>query len=477
MKAFKTYLYNSLCFISDLQPDVKRNPVCNKGTITGIVSVGVIYLSVEILGDLAKDAFSAILRISRDDDRHKHKMEEIQAKKDSKIDIINAKAEADIKVDEAKSENKARTEEQLLKLKQKYKNNDTECSQDESDAPSQWEDFDDMLYKHNGEQYGMLFGKFIKKGGIHLIGGPKSSGKTIVVTTIAESISKGKVCSWVAGEKCTSNRQVGQDVFIYDLEMDEDALKNRNGRYGHKFSDIKWCKNKEFTIDSWLKDVSCVISNATEDATVILDNVTRLRNYMTQPFTARKLFDGIKKLQEQAKQKGIVVTFILVCHLGNDRQPYNPMTLKDFAVADSLTTGMDSITAISPSITKNEVIFKVICLRHGQTPDQVAILTKEEKPFLHVEFTRFDDESNVLPQKIKPVKNTDNSIKSGHAYVKMVSIVPYDIAIEMSKEKSAGLTLAQIAKKYHDKIERVKYATQVSRILAKLAEIKNEERG
>ena len=103
------------------------------------------------MGDLTKDAFSAILRISRDEDRHKHKMEETQAKKECKIDIINAKAEADIKVDKAKSENKVRTAEKLLKLKQKYKNGDTKCSQGEYASSSQWEDFDDMLYNHKEE--------------------------------------------------------------------------------------------------------------------------------------------------------------------------------------------------------------------------------------------------------------------------------------------------------------------------------------
>ena len=103
-------------------------------------------------------------------------------------------------------------------------------------------------------------------------------------------------------------------------------------------------------------------------------------------------------------------------------------------------------------------------------------MSKEEKPFLHVELSRFDDESNVLPQKIRPVKNTDNSRKSGNADVRMVSIVSYDIAVEMSKDRNAGLTLSQIAEKYHDRIGRVKHAAQVSRILTKLAEIKNEER-
>lgn len=387
---------------------------------------------------------------------HKNRMTEQEADHKNRMDEIQAK-----KGTEPNTE-------------KKFKNNDAGCDLEEY-TPAQWENFDDAVYKHEGGHSEMLFGNFIKKGGIHLIGGPKSSGKTIVVTTIAEGISSGKACSsWIEGKKCTSGSQAGQKVFIYDLEMEEDALKDRNGRYGHKFPGVKRCKNNEFTVNTWLKDVGSVIGNEAEDMTVILDNVTRLNTNMTQPVTARKLFDGIKNLQNKAKQNGFVVTFILVCHLGNDRQPYNPITLKDFAVADSLTTGMDSITAISHSRTGNEVLFKVICSRHDCTTDKVAVLRKEEKPFLHVEFLRFDDECNVLPRKKRPVKKTDNSCKSGDIGVRMVSIVTYDVAVEMSKDRSAGMTLKEIVKKYHDQgIERLKHETQVSRILKNLAEIEN----
>lgn len=390
---------------------------------------------------------------------HENKMTEMKFAHNNRMEEI-----------QAKNRTKANTESECAELK----NNDAGCDV-EKYTPSQWENFDDAVYKHEGGHSEMLFGNFIKKGGIHLIGGPKSSGKTIVVTTIAEGISSGKACSsWIEGKKCTSGSQAGQKVFIYDLEMEEDALKDRNGRYGHKFPGVKRCKNNEFTVNTWLKDVGSVIGNEAEDMTVILDNVTRLNTNMTQPVTARKLFDGIKNLQNKAKQNGFVVTFILVCHLGNDRQPYNPITLKDFAVADSLTTGMDSITAISHSRTGNEVLFKVICSRHDCTTDKVAVLGKEEKPFLHVEFLRFDDECNVLPRKKRPVKKTDNSCKSGDTGVRMVSIVTYDVAVEMSKDRSAGMTLKKIVKKYHDQgIERLKHETQVSRILKNLAEIEN----
>lgn len=423
-----------------------------------LLCFGVDYVLMRIRTSGEKDVkrFEHENKMTEQEAAHKNRMAEQEAAHKNKMDEI-----------QAKKGTKANTEEKL-------KNNDAGCDLEEY-TPAEWEDFNDAVYKHEGRHTEMLFGNFIKKGGIHLIGGPKSSGKTIVVTTIAEGISSGKACSsWVEGKKCTSGSQAGQKVFIYDLEMEEDALKDRNGRYGHKFPGVKRCKNNEFTVNTWLKDIGSIIGDEAEDMTVILDNVTRLNTNMTQPVTARKLFDGIKNLQNKAKQNGFVVTFILVCHLGNDRQPYNPITLKDFAVAGSLTTGMDSITAISPSRTGNEVLFKVICSRHDCTTDKVAVLRKEEKPFLHVEFLRFDDECNVLPRKKRPVKKTDNSCKSGDTGVRMVSIVTYDVAVEMSKDRSAGMTLKKIVKKYHDQgIERLKHETQVSRILKNLAEIEN----
>lgn len=346
---------------------MRHDPIC-KVSFTGLIGVGIVYCSVEIVGDLVKDTFSAILRMPQEERRHKHKMVEIQAKDDGKIKLEKARGKIKIKVDKAKNKEKVKAAKKILKLKQKYKNNDAGCDLEEY-TPAEWEDFDDAVYKHEGGHTEMLFGNFINKGGIHLIGGPKSSGKTIVVTTIAEGISSGKACSsWVEGRKCTSSDQAKQKVHIYDLEMEKGALTDRNGRYGYKYPRIKRCKKQEFTVNTWLKDVGSVIGNEAEDMTIILDNVTRLNASMSQPVTARKLFDGIKNLQNKAKQKGFVVTFILVCHLGNDRQSYNPITLKDFAVADSLTTGMDSVTAISPSRTKNEVIFKAICLRHCEPP-------------------------------------------------------------------------------------------------------------
>lgn len=437
--------------------------LCNKkgAAVLGsgiLLCFGVDYVLMRIRTSGEKDVkrFEHENKMTEQEAAHKNRMAEQEAAHKNKMDEI-----------QAKKGTKANTEEKL-------KNNDAGCDLEEY-TPAEWEDFNDAVYKHEGRHTEMLFGNFIKKGGIHLIGGPKSSGKTIVVTTIAEGISSGKACSsWVEGKKCTSGSQAGQKVFIYDLEMEEDALKDRNGRYGHKFPGVKRCKNNEFTVNTWLKDIGSIIGDEAEDMTVILDNVTRLNTNMTQPVTARKLFDGIKNLQNKAKQNGFVVTFILVCHLGNDRQPYNPITLKDFAVAGSLTTGMDSITAISPSRTGNEVLFKVICSRHDCTTDKVAVLRKEEKPFLHVEFLRFDDECNVLPRKKRPVKKTDNSCKSDDTGVRMVSIVTYDVAVEMSKDRSAGMTLKKIVKKYHDQgIERLKHETQVSRILKNLAEIEN----
>lgn len=84
-------------------------------------------------------------RMTEQEADHKNKMDEIQAKKGTK----------------------ANTEEKL-------KNNDAGCDLEEY-TPAEWEDFNDAVYKHEGGHTEMLFGNFIKKGGIHLIGGARKA--------------------------------------------------------------------------------------------------------------------------------------------------------------------------------------------------------------------------------------------------------------------------------------------------------------
>ena len=75
----------------------------------------------------------------------------------------------------------------------------------------------------------------------------------------------------------------------------------------------------------------------------------------------------------------------MVAHTTNDRDEWKPLTLKDVAVSDSFTTGLDSISFIGKTRYENIVLFKVNNQRHIRTSGEVALLKRVEKPFLGCE--------------------------------------------------------------------------------------------
>ena len=81
---------------------------------------------------------------------------------------------------------------------------------------------------------------------------------------------------------------------------------------------------------------------------------------MTQPSVGKRLFDGVKEIRDEAKAKGVKLTFIMVAHTTNDLDEWKPLTLKDVAVSDSFTTGLDSISFIGKTRYENIVMFKLV---------------------------------------------------------------------------------------------------------------------
>lgn len=302
----------------------------------------------------------------------------------------------------------------------------------QEEEESKWEDFNDAVYKHADEVYDWLVGNVINKGGTHLIIGAKSIGKTILVTTIADAISKGKEYRIFVEDETVPCCQPPQKVYLYDLEMQYSDLKKRNGKHGYTFTNIIRCAHRSFTVESWLRNVKKVVDGLTGDATIILDNITRLESDITQPIYGRKLFDGIKSLKEEAKERGVVVTFILIAHTTNNRNDNDPITLKDAACADALTTGLDSITVIGPTKDPNKSLFKALCLRNAPKPSEVIILESKDYPFLRLDIIGIDKEENVRPTKNSPTKSetlrhpdgksTDPEIRKGWPLSKAMEV-------------------------------------------------------
>ncbi len=331
-------------------------------------------------------------------------------------------------------------------IKKQYKERENqEVQSTDEDTETVWEDFNDAVYGHTNEKHFWLMGNVINMGGTHLIIGAKSIGKTILVTTLANAISKGIEYRLFVSDNANPCHQPPQQVFLYDLEMQYSDLNKRNGKHGYSFSNISRCDQSSFTVDSWLRNVKKVIDGLTSNATIILDNITRLESDTSQPIVGKKLFDGIKSLKNAAKVKGVIVTFILIAHTTNNRNDYDPITLKDAACADTLTTGMDSISMLGVTRDTGKMLFKAYRLRHSQTPSEVTILEPKDKPFLRFEIAGLDKESNVLPLK-NPVRSSKPAPKSAKKSKEEEFLQKARKAQELI---SSGMTKEAAAKKVH----------------------------
>lgn len=314
-----------------------------------------------------------------------------------------------------------------------------------------WEDFNDAVYNHPDEVFTWLLGNVVKAGGINGLIGPKGIGKTLCLTTIINCIAKGIPFDLFVSDPSKPYNQPAQKVFLYDLEMQYEDLSERNGKHGYEFTNIKR-NTKMYNVNSWLRSVRKAANGLTEDATIVLDNVTRLNDDVTQPIIAKRLFDGVKNIRDDAKGRGIKLTFILVAHTTNDWNDWVPLTLKAAAVADSFTTGLDSISFIGKTKYEDRVLFKVYNQRHGRYSDQVALLSFVDKPFLGCEVEGYYKENEVKPNKVG--KTTSYTVKNeridNHVDVEEPKIKGWPLSklLELKKESEAGVSQRKLGEKY-----------------------------
>ena len=330
----------------------------------------------------------------------------IFAKERASADRYHANAMTDIEKSrmmyELKKEFKDIIREERMNL------DNQEAEEDEEDLDELWEDFNDAVYNHSDEVFTWLLGNVVKAGGINGLIGPKGIGKTLCLMTIINCIAKGIPFDLFVSDPIKPYSQPPQKVFLYDLEMQYEDLSERNGKHGYEFTNIKR-NTKMYNVNNWLRSVRKAANGLTEDATIVLDNVTRLNDDVTQPIIAKRLFDGVKNIRDDAKGRGIKLTFILVAHTTNDWNDWVPLTLKAAAVADSFTTGLDSISFIGKTKYEDRVLFKVYNQRHGRYSDKVALLKFVDKPFLGCEIEGYYKENEVKPNKDgKTIHYNDN---------------------------------------------------------------------
>ena len=129
------------------------------------------------------------------------------------------------------------------------------------------------------------------------------------------------------------------------------------------------------------------------------------------------------------------------------------------AVADSLTTGIDTILAIGPTKNKKEHLVKVISNRNGHIPDEVAITRIIENPYLKHEFVRNAMEGDVLPQKPKATPVAGSSECASHSCKSDKYEFTNEDKKEMAKMKKEGKRLREIADYFKEEGKEISHTT------------------
>ncbi len=267
---------------------------------------------------------------------------------------------------------------------------------DETPKPS-WESYNSATYEHKSEKFDWLIGNVVVHGGIHLFAGPKGCGKSLLTTQMIDSVSKGMPFEVFVQDKENPCYQKSMPVYLTDLEMQYSQLSQRNGKHGYQFDNIYRDKCQTYSTSSWLENFRITVESLTGDALFVVDNITRFTDDVRIPKTGKDLYDGIKKIRDKAMEKGIRITVILVAHITNDRIDSKPITLKDLALADTVTTGMDNIFVIGPTRWKNKKLLKILAPRNGAAPDYVELLKHRDEPFASFDLEGQVEEDSVLP--------------------------------------------------------------------------------
>jgi len=379
-----------------------------------------------ILGGIGYAGYT-LIKSAGEKNTHKAKSEQnikvYKKKRDIDLEYKKKKYELQCKIRKQESEEKAAKESESSK---EVLNEDMELEQ-----PS-FESFNDAVQE--GESYDWLVGNLITTGSINFIYGPKNSGKTPLATQIADAIGCGNDLPLFVPEGAMKVNPAKQKVYLYDLELTKNQLHERNGDYF--YTNLYRCSKQSFSVNSRLLNVRANVKELTEDATFILDNVRRLDDSVSTPQVGKKLYDGMKSIRDEALERGVKITFIVLGHtVKDDEFSYSS---SDIAASNDFIIGFDTVCGLYPCSDDKRVL-KIIYNRNGKAGEEL-FLTFTEKPFLS-----FEIDDSIGSSDLSVHDSSNESESSSHL---QMLIVTEEVLQEMNRLKDEGKSLRGISDYY-----------------------------
>ena len=169
-----------------------------------------------------------------------------------------------------------------------------------------------------------LAGKLLYREDICICYGEEHSGKTSILLSMVIDIVLQKK-SHIMKDDCGVHPSY--HCIWYNGEMNDADFDVFFGDFDRKILDGKIDFVDGFThfsITEWFTDVKSRLSDCTCDTVVVLDNLSTISNVSDKDINM--LFNNIKAIQAEMRQKGIYATFIILGHInksGDSKGPYN----------------------------------------------------------------------------------------------------------------------------------------------------------
>ncbi len=242
----------------------------------------------------------------------------------------------------------------------------------------------------------VLYG-IVREGSLCNFQSPEKAGKSMLARQIAHDYTNGtnSISLPMNVDNCESNKN---EAYIYDAELqDEDVLERYESLNDKK---VHRRPNAHFeSPDQLICHISASISRINSNVLVIVDNVSTICPNFSKG-DIDQVWQECRKLQRNFCERGFRLTFIFIHHT---KAGVNGSSSNDRAGSVQWgRVGNLSLSLLMCNLGQKYRILKVINSRGKDellAQGEVAVLRFEDKPYLHFEFDRKAEESDLINKK------------------------------------------------------------------------------
>ena len=245
-----------------------------------------------------------------------------------------------------------------------------------------------------GEKVKFLVGDLFPEGGITLVAGAKSTGKSIFCMQIAQTLAK-------VGEHTLFNVNDADNtpltVIYADYELNDRQIASRYpGLQNNTY--FKWGHIENTNPTHVIKSLKKQLDNInTTSALIIIDNLTKIKG-LSSHTNADDFYASIATIRDEYKEKGINVTFILVAHLEREKNIYKEITPADMTGAAYMYYSADAVLCLGIA-RNNNTYLKELTIRDREAKNDVYLLKRTNTDGLYFNFIEMTTEQDALPVK------------------------------------------------------------------------------